>query len=299
MGQEVRVRRSEMTTPASSARMIEKAANSQADVVILDLEDATAQGEKETARKVLVEAALEADWGDRTLAFRPNAMGSRWFEKDMQEVVVALGDRLDCVVVPKVDSAKQVQEVDALLLRLENEAGLEAGRVGLEVLIETPQAVLDLEQIARASARLEAFIFGVADYAACIGARLGPDVFTDYAYVKQRIVTVARAYDIHPIDCVTFRYQDLEQTRRDAEAAARMGFEGKWCVHPAQVEVVNQAFTPNERAVEWAQAIVSGFHQAQEQGRGALAVGSEMVDMATVRVAQGILEKKRVSQTRG
>lgn len=278
-----------MTTPASSSRMIEKAADeSRADVVILDLEDATAEGEKERARGVLVNSARALDWGKKVLAVRVNPVGSKWFERDVQEVVTGL-DRLDVVVLPKVDSPEQVMEADRLLLQLERDSSRQQGSVALEVLVESPRAVVRLEEIAQASSRLEALIFGVADYAALAGARLTDDMFTDYMYAKQRIVAVARAFDLAPIDCVTFRYKDLKATRIDADRAARMGFEGKWCIHPGQVSVVNDAFTPSDEAVEWARRVTKGFEEGQKSGRGAVVVEGEMVDMATVRVARRIL----------
>lgn len=277
--------------------MIESAATKgQADVVILDLEDATAEAEKEPARRVLVETAKDLDWGSKVLAFRPNPVGSKWFERDMREVVVALGARLQAVVIPKMESGDDVVRVDRLLGELEEEAGCDPGTIALEALIESPRAVLDLETIATASMRLEALIFGVADYAALVGARLGEDVFTDFMYAKQRLVTVARASGLAPIDCVTFQYADLELTRRDAERAARMGFEGKWCVHPGQVPVVNEAFTPTGKEVKWAEEVVQAFKEAEREGQGALTVGSEMVDRATVRVAERLLASHRRSR---
>ncbi len=292
--QTLRVRRSELTTPAGSARMIESAATKgEADVVILDLEDATAEGEKEQARRVLVETARELDWGSKVLAVRVNPVGSQWFEREMREVVVGLGPRLQAIVVPKVETAEDIVRVDRLVGELEEEAGRDPGAIALEALIESPRAVLDLEPIAAASRRLEALIFGVADYAARVGARLGEDVFTDFMYAKQRLVTVARANELAPIDCVTFQYADLDLTRRDAQRAARMGFEGKWCVHPGQVPVVNEAFTPTKEEVVWAERVVAAFEQAEQEGRGALTVGSEMVDRATVRVAERLLASNR------
>lgn len=296
----VRARRSELTTPASSARMIESAAGkSAADVVIVDLEDATAQGEKASAREVVRKTVPGLDWGDKGLALRTNAVGSRWFDGDMREVVPAVIARLDALVLPKVESPEDLVEADRLLARFEEEAGRPVGSVALEALVESPRAVVDLEEIASASERLEALIFGVADYAALAGARLGDDVFTDFVYAKQRLVAVARAFDIAPIDCVTFRYRDLQSTRLDADRAARMGFEGKWCVHPAQVPVVNDAFTPSGKEVRWARKVVEGLKEGELEGRGAVVVGGEMVDRATLRVAERVLalaERARVQE---
>lgn len=297
---EPRVRRSEMTTPAGSARMVSSAARrSQADVVILDLEDATATSAKDEARKTMVEAAREADWTGRQLSMRPNPVGTRWFEKDLEAAVEGFGDRLMSVVLAKVDGPKAVQEADRLLWVLEEANGLKPGLIALEVLIESPRAVLEMERIAVASKRVQALIFGVADYAALAGVRLQRDVFSEFLYVKQRLVTVARAYGLAPIDCVTFQYKDQELTKADARRAFEMGFDGKWCIHPTQVPIVNEAFTPDEKTVAWAEKVVKAHEQGEQAKTGAVVVDGEMVDMATVRVARRALAvQKRAAQTR-
>lgn len=284
-----RRRRSELTTPAHSERMIRKAADGPADVVILDLEDACAVSVKEAARDVLVATARAIDWGGKILAFRPNPAGSTWFEADLRHVVAGLGERLDAVVLPKADGPRDVEATDRLLGALEAEHGLPPGRIALEVLIETPRAVEALAAIAAASPRTAALIFGVADYAALLGARLTPDVFTDYAYARGRLVNVARAHGLTPIDCVTFQFKDLARTRDDAARARAMGFEGKWCVHPEQVAIVNDAFTPSPQEVEHARRVVAAYRAADQEGRGAIVLDDEMVDLATVRVAERVL----------
>ncbi len=285
-----RVRRSELTTPAGSRKMILGAAEkSQADVVILDLEDATAQSAKQEARETMVAAAREADWSGRQLSMRPNPVGTKWFEADLRAAVEGFGGSLVSVVLAKVDGPETVQKADRLLGELEASHGLEPGGIALEVLIESPRAVLEMERIAGASKRMEALIFGVADYAALVGARLQRDVFTDFSYVKQRIVTVARAYGLSPIDCVTFQYKDEALTRQDAKRAFAMGFDGKWCIHPVQVPLVNEAFTPDDETVAWAQKVVAAHEQGEREKKGAVVVEGEMVDMATVRVARRVL----------
>jgi citrate lyase subunit beta/citryl-CoA lyase len=281
------VRRSELTTPGHNLKMIEKAAATKADLVMMDLEDACAPSQKVGARAVVVEAARTLDWADKIVAFRPNNLRTPYFFDDLVEVVGGAGESLDVLILPKTERPDEVRYIDQLLTHLERKFGLEPGRLQLEVLIESAAGVSRAEEIASASPRLAALIFGVADYAGDVGALLGVDTFTDFAYAKQRTVAAAKAHGLAAVDCITARYRDAEQTRRDAEAARRMGFDGKWAIHPAQIDVINEAFTPTEAELARAQELLRAYRAADvERGLGAIVVGDEMVDKATLRVEE-------------
>jgi citrate lyase subunit beta/citryl-CoA lyase len=281
------VRRSELTTPGHSLKMIGGAAASKADLVMMDLEDACAPSQKVAARATVVEAAKTLDWGGKIVAFRPNNLRTAYFLDDLLEVVGCAGAYLDALILPKTERPDEVRYVDQLLHHLEEKFGLEVGRLRLEVLIESAQGVSHAEEIATASPRLAALIFGVADYAGDVGALLTTDTFTDFAYAKQRTVAAARAAGLSAIDCITPRFRDVEQTRRDAEAARRMGFDGKWAIHPAQIDVINAAFTPTDEELRRAEELLRAYRAADvEKGLGAIVVGDEMVDKATLRVEE-------------
>lgn len=291
---DVVVRRTECTTPAHSLKMMGKAAASEADEVMLDLEDACAVSQKVAARKTLVEALQTLDWGGKIRAFRPNNIHTTFFLDDMLEIVPAAGKDLDIVILPKTEDPKEIFFVDQLLTHLERKHGLEVGRIGLEVLIESAKAVEQAYEIATASPRMAALIYGIADYAGDIGARLGRDQWTDFSFSKQATVNAARAAGIDVIDCVTLFIRDPELCRADAERSKRMGFDGKWAIHPAQIPIINQAFTPTPEEVARAKQIIEAYDRADvEQGLGAIVVGDEMVDRATIRVEQRVLAVAR------
>lgn len=280
------VRRSELTCPAHSLKMMAKAAASDADLVILDLEDACAVSQKIPARQTLIEALTTLDFGAKTVAFRPNNIRTKYHYRDLIEVVEAAGPRLDAVVLPKSDSAEDVLFVDRLLTQIEQNMCFELGRIKLEVLIESAKAVVNAEAIAACSPRMASLIFGIADYAGDIGSReIGAEQFFYHNYPKHRIIAAAKAAGIDAIDNVTVAFRDLEQCRREAEQAARMGFDGKWAVHPAQVPVINDAFTPGEAEIARAERIIEAYRRADiEEGLGAIVIDDEMVDAATIRV---------------
>ncbi|HME92284.1 MAG TPA: CoA ester lyase, partial [Myxococcaceae bacterium] len=240
------VRRSELACPAHSLRMISKAAASAADEVILDLEDACATSQKIPARRTLVEALTTLDFGGKIRAFRPNGVHTRYFYRDLIEVVEAAGTFVDAVVVPKAQGAQDVLFVDRLLTQLEENVGLEVGRIRIEALIESAKGLLRAEEIASCCPRMAALIFGIADYAGDVGAKeIGTDEFQRFHYPKSHTIAAARAAGIDVIDSVTFQLKDLEQVRKDAELGAKLGFDGKWAIHPAQVEIINSAYTPS------------------------------------------------------
>ena len=282
----VAVRRSELACPAHSLKMMAKAAAGDADEVIFDLEDGCAPTQKIAARQVLIEAFNTLDFHGKIRAFRANGLETRFFYRDVVDVVEAAGTRIDVLVVPKVQDASDVLFADRLLTQIEHNMGWEIGRIKLEVLIESPAAVLHAEDIAAATPRLAALIFGVVDYAGNIGAR-DPvrEQFTLYHYPKAKTVAAARAAGIDVIDSVTLQFRDLELCEHDARLAAQMGFDGKWAVHPDQVAVINRVFTPSPEELQRAQEILAAYEKSDRgAGIGAFVYKDEMVDAASLPV---------------
>ncbi|WIG61930.1 MAG: hypothetical protein OJF49_004679 [Ktedonobacterales bacterium] len=289
------IRRSELTCPGHSLKMMTKAAGMPADQVIFDLEDACALSQKVAARATVIEALRTLDFGGKIRAFRPNGLHTKFFYRDLIDIVEAAGHYLDCVVIPKVNAPEDVLFVGRLLTQVEENMGLPVGRIRIEALIESADAVLHAEHIAKATPRLSGLIFGLVDFAGDIGAKeLGAEQFFYYNYAKAKTLTAARAAGITCVDGVTLAIRDLEACRRDAAMAARMGFDGKWAIHPAQVEIINTAFTPTADEIAQAQRIVAAYEQADvEHGLGAIVLDDQMIDAAQLRV-----ERKRLAIAR-
>lgn len=276
------VRRSELACPGHSLKMMTKAAASAADEVIFDLEDGCGLSQKEGARKTVAEAFQTLDFKGKIRAFRTNGIHTKFFYHDVVEVVEAAGANIDVMVIPKVNDAADVQFADGLLTEIENRKDLPPGRIKLEVLIESAKGVLHVEQIAFSSSRLAALIFGSADYAGDMGIR-GPMNEQAYLYPRSRMLVAARAAGIQAIDSVTFQFRDLEQCERDARSALEMGFDGKWAIHPNQVEVIHRVFTPSAKEIARAREILDLYHQAgQESGSGVIVYKDQMVDEANL-----------------
>ena len=280
------VRRSELATPGHSLKMMAKAAASSADQVMLDLEDACAVSRKVAARQTVIEALTTLDFQGKVRTFRPNNVATRYFYRDVIEVVEAAGAYLDGIVVPKVNGPEDVIYVDRLLTGIELNLGLEVGRIRMEALIESADAVLHAEQIAKATRRMGGLVFGLVDYAGDIGAKeLGAEQFFYYNYAKAKTIAAARAAGITVVDGVTLAIRDLDACQRDAQMSARMGFDGKWAVHPDQLETINAAFTPSPAEIARARRLLDAYARADnEQGLGAIAIDDEMIDAATLRL---------------
>jgi citrate lyase subunit beta/citryl-CoA lyase len=280
------VRRTELTCPAHSLKMMGKAADSAADEVILDLEDSCAVSQKIAARATLVEALLKLDFKGKIRAIRPNNVRTKYFYRDLIEVLEAAGRNVDVVVIPKVYGPEDVLFVDRLITQIEENAGLEVGRIKLEVLIESARAMLHAEEIAACTPRMSSLIFGIADYAGDIGSReMTTEQFQVHHYPKAHTIAAARAAGIDVIDNVTLQFRDLEQVKKDADYGAKMGFDGKWAIHPSHIDIINAAYTPSREELERALAIMDAYQKADEdQGLGAIVYGDEMVDAATLRV---------------
>jgi citrate lyase subunit beta / citryl-CoA lyase len=282
----ITVRRSELACPAHSLKMMAKAAASDADEVIFDLEDGCAPSQKIAARKTLADAFTTLDFRGRVRAFRANGIRTRFFYRDVIEVVEAAGQNIDVLVLPKVHDASDVLFADRLLAQVEENMGWPIGRIRLEALIESAKGVLHAEAIAAATPRLAALIFGVVDYAGNIGAR-DPvrEQFALYHYPKAKMVAAARAAGIDAIDGVTLQLRDLEQCEHDARSAAQMGFDGKWAIHPDQVAVINRAFTPSPEELARAREILDAYEKSDaDAGAGAFVYKDEMVDAASLPI---------------
>src|SRR6478735_5927887 len=280
----ITVRRSELACPAHSLKMMAKAAASEADEVVFDLEDGCAPSQKVAARKTLVEAFSTLDFRGKIRAFRPNGIHTRFFYRDVIDVVEAAGRNIDVVVIPKVQDAADVIFADRLLTQIEQNVGLPTGRIRLEVLIESAKGVLHAEQIAASTPRMAGLIFGVVDYAGNIGARDAVrEQFALYHYPKAKTVAAARAAGIDVVDGVTLQFRDLKQCEHDARSAAQMGFDGKWAIHPDQVPVINLAFTPSTEEITRARELNDLYEQADvNSGVGAMVYKDEMVDAASL-----------------
>lgn len=283
--QPITIRRSELVCPAHSVKMMAKAAASDADEVIFDLEDGCAPSQKIAARKTLVEAFRTLKFQGKIRAFRANGVHTKFFYRDVIDVVEAAGDRIDVLVVPKVEDASDVHFADRLLTQIEHYMGWSAGRIRLEVLIEAARGVLHAEGIANATPRLAALVFGVVDYAGNIGAR-DPvrEQFALYHYPKAKTVAAARAAGLDVIDGVTLQFRDLELCHHDARSAAQMGFDGKWAIHPDQVAIINRAFTPSAEEVTRAREIIDAYQRSDECGGGVFVYKDEMVDAASLPI---------------
>ena len=298
MARPFRLRRSELSTPGTSEKMMAKAAASPADLVFLDLEDAVAPAEKEGARRPIVEALTSLDWGATTRAVRVNGTATRWCHDDVAEVVRGAGAVLDVVIVPKVKAPRDVWFVDTLLGQLEAELGLERGGIGLEVLIEETEALARVEEIAACSPRLEALILGVGDLSASQGIRSGHigDASDRYPgdmwhYARNRMIVAARANGLDAVDGPYANFRDPDGYRREAGWAATLGAVGKWAIHPSQVPIANEVFAPTEREITQARAVVEAVRAAESSGEGAASLGGMMIDAATARIFEAVLER--------
>jgi citrate lyase beta subunit len=299
----VRAPRSVLAVPASNLEMAEKALASAADAVFLDLEDAVAPDEKAGARGEIVRALRELDWRDRPTLYRANALDTPYFYRDLVEVVEGAGDRLDIVMIPKVQRPGDLQVAATLLSQIEMAVGLEAGKVKLEAQIESAEGLVNVDGIASATERLTALHFGPGDFAASLRMPLRSIGTMDewdeaypghrFHYAMQRIVVAARTRGLHAVDGPVADYRDEEGLRESCLIARSLGFDGKWCIHPAQIEVVNRVFSPTDEEIEWARKVVEAYEDATAAGTGAIGVDGQMVDAASIKMARNTLNLVR------
>ena len=300
-----RARRSELATPASSERMCEKAASSGADLVFLDLEDACAPVVKEAARGTAVAALTSQDWGRTVRAVRVNGLDTPWCHGDIIEVVTGARESLDVLIVPKARSARDVWWVDVLLTQLETKLGL-TKRIGLEVLIEEAEGLSNAPEIARASDRLEAIIFGAGDLSASLRARVDGnfDPISEYPgdfwhFARVQVLAAARGAGIDAIDAPHPAYQDPEGFRRSAVHASLLGFDGKWAIHPDQIAIAHEVFAPTEAEIAGARESIETYRRAEAGGVGAIGRDGKLVDAAHMRLAENVLYKASLADGSG
>jgi citrate lyase subunit beta/citryl-CoA lyase len=301
MSRPMRLRRSELSTPGSSPKMMEKAAASAADLVFLDLEDAVAPSAKESSRRLIVEALNGLDWGTKTRAVRVNGVHTSWCHDDLIEVVTGAGRNIDVVIIPKVKAPRDVWFIDSLLAQLELKLGLEVGHIGIEILIEETEALGRVEEIAGCCPRLEALILGVGDLSASQGMRLGHIGVTKesrypgdvWHFARARMIVAARANGIDAIDGPWGDFKDGEGYRREATWVTTLGAVGKWCIHPSQIEIANDVFSPTEQEINRARNAIESVRTAEAQGLGAANLNGTMIDAATTRIFEGVLERAR------
>jgi malyl-CoA/(S)-citramalyl-CoA lyase len=307
-----RLNRSELAVPGSSPQLFEKAAQSAVDVIFLDLEDAVAPDQKEQARKNVIQALNDIDWGTKTVSVRINGLDTHYMYKDVVDVIEQGGERLDLFMIPKVGTAADVYAVDMLTSQVEAAVGRRK-RLGFELIIETALGMANVDAIAAASKRNESLHFGVADYAASTRARTtmigGPNpgygVLTGGAddtnreyhwgdmwhYAVARMVVAARAWGLRPIDGPFGDFSDAEGYKAQASRAAVLGCEGKWAIHPKQIDLANEMMGPSAADVEKARRILAAMEQATKEGKGAVSLDGRLIDIASIKQAETLVKK--------
>lgn len=284
----MRARRSCLSVPGSNTKMLAKAAGVAADEVFFDLEDSVPPADKETARRNVIEAVSEYEYVAPTKVLRVNAVDTKWCAGDITEVVGAVGDILDCVMIPKAQTAFDVTFVDNLLRMVEDTAGI-SHRLGIEVQIESAVGIENLREITVASDRLEDLILGPVDMSASLGLPMSSigDDSQPLTHVLMLLNVAARARGLQCIDAPYLMVRDLDGLRTSAERARGLGFDGKWALHPDQVPVLNEVFSPSQDEYDHAEALLEHFRHAVEvEGRGAVMFGREFIDEATRKMAE-------------
>lgn len=306
-----RLHRSELAVPGTNTSLFDKAAKSAADIIFLDCEDAVAPDDKEKARKNIIQGLNEVNWGTKTMMVRINGLDTHYMYRDVVDIVEAC-PRLDMILIPKVGAPADVYAVDMMVTQIET-AKKRSKRIGFEVLIETALGMANVEAIAQSSKRLEAMSFGVADYAASTRARTtviggvnkDSGVLTDkdadgkrqyfwtdpWHAAQTRMMVACRAYGLRPIDGPFGDFNDPEGFIAAANRAAVLGYEGKWAIHPSQIELANRVFTPSEAEVTKAKRIMEAMAQAAKEGKGAVSLDGRLIDIASIRMAEALLKK--------
>ena len=299
-----RLQRSELAVPGSNPALFEKAAASDVDYVFLDLEDAVAPGDKVQARRNVIEGLRDIDWRGlgKTISVRINGIDTHYMYRDVVDVVEQAGEHLDTILIPKVGVPADVYMVDAMVSQIEEATGL-TGKIGIEALIETALGMVNVEAIATSSPRLEAMHFGVADYAASCRARttniggLNPDYPGDQWHDGlSRMLVACRAYGIRPIDGPFGDFNDPDGFLDGARRAAALGYEGKWAIHPSQIELANRVFSPPPEEVDRARRIIAALAEAAAEGRGAAQLDGRMIDAASARMAENVVAQAATIQ---
>jgi citrate lyase subunit beta/citryl-CoA lyase len=299
----MRSRRTTLAVPGSNPRFIEKAQGLPADEVFLDLEDAVAPSAKEDARKTVVAALNEGDWSGRTRVVRVNDADTRWAYRDVVEVVEGAGANLDAIMLPKASDATHVQWLDRLLTQIERAMDLPVGRIGIEAQIEDARGLTNIDAIAASSPRLEALVLGPGDLMASLNMKTlvvgeQPPGYTEgdaYHHILMRILIAARAHGLQAVDGPYFNVRDVDAFTRVARRSAALGFDGKWVLHPAQIEAGNAVFSPSQDDYDRAELILDAYDRALREGRGAATLGDEMIDEASRKMALVVAAKGRAA----
>ncbi|MCP3870383.1 MAG: CoA ester lyase [Gammaproteobacteria bacterium] len=307
-----RLNRSTLAVPGSNPRFIEKAAASEADMIFFDLEDSVSPDRKDQARKLVISALNELDFGEKSISVRINGLDTHYMYRDVVDLVELAGNRLDLILLPKVGTAADIYAVDMLLTQIERAKGIKK-RIGIEILIETPLGIRNIHEIAAASPRNESLLFGSADYAASSGAQIttigGPNpdyqviggIHTDgtrsshwgdmWHFALATLVAAARASGLRPIDGPFADINDSDGWLASAKRAKVLGCEGKMVIHPNQVELANDLFSPSDSEVRRAERILKAMIEAEEQGAGAVSLDGKMIDIASIRQAENTVSR--------
>ncbi|TQN27839.1 citrate lyase subunit beta/citryl-CoA lyase [Haloactinospora alba] len=306
MGQQ-RARRSVLAVPGSNPRFVDKARELPVDTFFLDLEDAVAPAEKEAARDTVVAALTEGGWGDRTRTVRVNDLSTQWTYRDVITVVERAGHALDCLVLPKVTGPDHVRWLDLLLSQVERATGLQPGGIGIEAQIEDARGVTEVDRIAAASDRLESLVYGPADFMASVNMKSlvvgeqppGYDTGDAFHHVLMRILMAARANGLQAVDGPYLRVGDVDAFRASARRSAALGFDGKWVLHPRQVEAANEVYTPSQEDYDHAKLVLDAYaHATEVRRRGAVVLDGEMLDEASRKMALVVAGKGRAAGMR-
>lgn len=301
-----RLNRCQLFGPGSRTQLFEKMAGSAADVVNLDLEDSVAPDDKEQARKNVIQAIGDIDWGNKTLSVRINGLDTPYWYRDVVDLLEQASDRLDSIMIPKVGNAADIYAVDALVTAVERARGRQKP-ITFEVIIESAAGITHVEEIAAASPRLQAMSLGAADFAASMGmattgiggtqenyymAREGQKYWADpWHWAQAAIVAACRTHGVLPVDGPFGDFSDQDGFRAQALRSATLGMVGKWAIHPSQVALANEIFSPSETAVAEAREILAAMDDAQRSGAGAAVYKGRLVDIASIRQAQVIVRQ--------
>ena len=290
--------------------MLEKAGELGADIAMLDLEDAVAPDDKAQARRNVIDALNELDFSSCSISVRINGLDTHYCYRDIVDVVEQAGEHVDTILIPKVSCAGDVHLVGTLLSQIESATGLER-QIGISVLIETAMGMVNVDEIASACPeRMEAMVFGVADYAASIQSHttsiggidsnysVGPDLGDQWHYPLSRIAVTARAHGLRPIDGPYGDFTDPEGYLQSARRAAVLGYEGKWAIHPSQIPLANEVFTPHDHLIERTHRIIAAMREAALNGKGAVSLDGRLIDAASIRMAENLLAKLELIEQR-
>ncbi len=315
-----RLNRSELAVPGSQPQLFEKAAQSEADVIFLDLEDAVAPDDKVQARKNIIEGLNDIDWNSKTMSVRINGLDTHFMYRDVVDVIEQAGQRLDLIMIPKVGTAADVYALDMMVTQIEDAMGF-TKRIGFEHIIETALGMQNVNEIASASRRNESLHFGVADYAASTRARttIIGGVNKDYAVLTDpldadqtrqshwgdmwhhpisKMIIAARANGLRPVDGPFGDFSDPDGYQAAAKRAAVLGCEGKWAIHPSQISLANKVMSPSDEEVDRAQRILEAMKVATAEGKGAVSLDGRLIDIASIRQAEVLVQKaEQISQS--